>query len=74
MADKINRPKDKSALATFMMSFPVTAILGPRQSGKTTLAHEFPADHFFDLENPRDAVMLAEVCPVMGSPATSRAA
>ncbi len=43
-----------------MAAFPVTAILGPRQSGKTTLAHEFPADHFLDLENPRDAAMLAE--------------
>jgi uncharacterized protein len=57
---KIDRPFDKSALATFMAAFPVIAILGPRQSGKTTLAHEFPANHFFDLENPRDAAMLAE--------------
>ncbi len=58
--NKIDRPTDKAALATLMGAFPVTAILGPRQSGKTTLAHEFPADHFFDLENPRDAAMLAE--------------
>lgn len=43
-----------------MASFPVTAIVGPRQAGKTTLAREFPADHFFDLENPRDAAFLAE--------------
>ncbi len=57
---RIDRPFDKSALTTFMAAFPVTAILGPRQSGKTTLAHEFPADHFLDLENPRDAAMLAE--------------
>jgi predicted AAA+ superfamily ATPase len=47
-------------LATLMATFPVTGILGPRQSGKTTLAHEFAADHFFDLENPRDAAMLAD--------------
>lgn len=60
MTEKIDRPHDKSALAAFMATFPVTAILGPRQSGKTTLAHEFAADHFFDLENPRDAAMLAE--------------
>lgn len=60
MTDRINRPTDKSALAMLMAAFPVTAILGPRQSGKTTLAHEFPADHFFDLENPRDAAILAE--------------
>jgi len=43
-----------------MASFPVTAILGPRQVGKTTLAHEFAVDHFFDLENPRDAAALSE--------------
>jgi uncharacterized protein len=43
-----------------MAVFPVTAILGPRQSGKTTLAREFPTDHYFDLENPRDLALLAE--------------
>lgn len=43
-----------------MEAFPVTAILGPRQSGKTTLARGFPADSFFDLENPRDAALLEE--------------
>jgi len=37
-----------------MASFPVTAILGPRQCGKTTLAGELAVDHQFDLENPRD--------------------
>jgi predicted AAA+ superfamily ATPase len=56
----IDRPTDKAILHELMAAFPVTAILGPRQSGKTTLAHEFAADHFFDLENPRDAAMLAE--------------
>ncbi len=43
-----------------MAVFPVAAILGPRQSGKSTLAREFAADHVFDLENPRDLVLLAE--------------
>jgi len=56
----IDRPTDKASLATLMAAFPVTAILGPRQAGKTTLAREFAADHFLDLENPRDAAMLAE--------------
>lgn len=60
MMKRIDRPTDRGALAKLMSLFPVTAILGPRQSGKTTLAHEFPADHFFDLENPRDVAMLAE--------------
>jgi uncharacterized protein len=56
----IDRPADRSMLATLMASFPVTAILGPRQSGKTTIAHEFKSAHFIDLENPQDAAMLAE--------------
>lgn len=43
-----------------MANFPVVAVIGPRQSGKTTLARTFKAEHFFDLENPRDAAMLAE--------------
>lgn len=38
--------------------FPVVAILGPRQCGKTTLARMLNADHYFDLENPRDAARL----------------
>ncbi len=56
----IERPIDKCMLSSLMSAFPVTAILGPRQSGKTTLAKEFSADHFFDLENPRDLAMLSE--------------
>ena len=56
----ITRKYDKLALRKLMDEFPVTAIMGPRQSGKTTLAHDFPAQHFFDLENPTDHAMLAE--------------
>lgn len=56
----IERPVDKSIIASLMSAFPVTAILGPRQSGKTTIAKAFGADHYFDLENPRDLVMLEE--------------
>lgn len=45
---------------------PVVAILGPRQCGKTTVAHEYarqyhidiPLINFFDLENPSDLVRL----------------
>ena len=44
--------------------FPVTAILGPRQCGKTTLAKmwlgERPASHYLDLELPSDAAPMAE--------------
>jgi len=56
----VKRHGAKAALRRLMAQFPVTAILGPRQCGKTTLAREFRADHYFDLENPRDAAMLAE--------------
>jgi predicted AAA+ superfamily ATPase len=54
------RPSDKSALSRLMSAFPVTAILGPRQSGKSTLAREFVAPHVFDLENPRDLALLEQ--------------
>lgn len=56
----IHRSRDIAALTRLMETFPVTAILGPRQTGKTTLAREFKADHSFDLENPRDAALFAE--------------
>ena len=56
----IDRPIERGALLRLMESFRVTVMLGPRQCGKTTLAKTFSADHFFDLENPRDAAMLAE--------------
>ncbi len=56
----IDRPTDKAALTRLMAVFPVTGILGPRQVGKTTLARELAAGHAFDLENPRDAAMLAQ--------------
>ncbi len=56
----ITRSKDILALTNLMATFPVTAILGPRQAGKTTLAREFKVDHTFDLENPRDATLFAE--------------
>jgi predicted AAA+ superfamily ATPase len=61
----IARPVDKKILRGLMRDFPVTAIMGPRQCGKTTMAHglasplleQRAADHYFDLENPRDAVL-----------------
>ncbi len=40
--------------------FPVTAIIGPRQSGKSTLARQMHPDHYFDLENPRDLFRLQQ--------------
>ncbi len=46
-------------------TFPVVALLGPRQVGKTTLARTFAgrSDHptaHFDLENPQDSARLSD--------------
>jgi len=54
----IERKQDQAALSKLMTIFPVVAILGPRQCGKTTLARSIGADHYFDLENPQDASRL----------------
>jgi uncharacterized protein len=56
----IDRKTDGATLAKLMSSFPVTAILGPRQCGKTTLARTLAADSYFDLENPQDLASLEQ--------------
>lgn len=58
----------RSALVTrglaLVRTSPVTAVLGPRQAGKTTLARQIAAARgrveWFDLEDPRDAQRLRE--------------
>ena len=50
-------------IAESLQESPVTAIVGPRQCGKTTLARQFangPNVHFFDLENPADQFALED--------------
>lgn len=54
----LSRDRKLSELQRYLQYSPVTAILGPRQSGKTTLAKMVKADHYFDLENPRDLARL----------------
>jgi uncharacterized protein len=56
----IPRDIDMQQIKRRLDAFPVTAILGPRQCGKTTLARTLSADHYFDLENPRDAARLEQ--------------
>jgi predicted AAA+ superfamily ATPase len=56
----IYRKTDRAKLAKLVSLFPVTAILGPRQCGKTTLARTLAADFYFDLENPRDLARLEQ--------------
>lgn len=58
MGKIINRKKDRQNILSLIRLFPVTAIIGPRQSGKTFLAKTIKSDHYFDLENPRDLVRL----------------
>ncbi len=53
---QVRRDIDFEEILLRIRSYRVTAILGPRQSGKTTLAKRLRADHYFDLENPRDLV------------------
>jgi predicted AAA+ superfamily ATPase len=55
---KIKRKYDLKKIKQLLALFPVTAILGPRQCGKTTIAKEFVPDYAFDLENPRDLAKL----------------
>lgn len=61
---EIPRTKALSKLQSALELSPVVAILGPRQCGKTTLAHQFARKNpkktftFFDLEDPRDLAHL----------------
>ena len=49
-----------SVLASYLKTFPVVLVAGPRQSGKTTLVRaELPSWKYLDLENPTDLDLLA---------------
>ena len=54
----LKRKIDLQGIQERINAFPVTAILGPRQCGKTTIARQLSYDHYFDCENPRDAARL----------------
>ncbi|MFC1576811.1 ATP-binding protein [Candidatus Omnitrophota bacterium] len=54
----MKRKTEIKAINNLISSFPVTAILGPRQCGKTVLADQVKFEHYFDLENPRDSARL----------------
>lgn len=61
----IERTDHLHALTTLVRQFPVVAILGPRQIGKTTLARQFVSHRggratLFDLESPEDLALLAD--------------
>ena len=54
------RPRELEAVRAKLRRAPITALLGPRQCGKTTLARALEAEHFFDLEDPRSLARLDE--------------
>ena len=58
---RIERAGYIDQLQYLIQNSPVTALLGPRQCGKTTLAREFGKiheSHYFDLESSADSAML----------------
>jgi len=66
----INRPKFLEYLATATHRSPITALLGPRQVGKTTLARQFAENQpftFFDLESIPDQRRLQNPELVLGN-------
>lgn len=60
MQSTIKRREDINSVQKLISLFPVTAILGPRQCGKTVLANQMNYNHYFDLENPRDLAALEQ--------------
>lgn len=56
---EVARPNQVAKIQALLSQFPVVALIGPRQAGKTTLARSLGPAHFFDLEDPRDAARLA---------------
>jgi hypothetical protein len=66
----IRRPRPTAAIARALKRSRVVALIGPRQSGKTTLARAFvPADspNYFDLEDPVSLARLSEPRTALGA-------
>jgi uncharacterized protein len=65
----ILRPQLLSRISQALKRSRVVALVGPRQSGKTTLAREFVSSHsgnYFDLENPASLAALSEPVTALG--------
>ncbi len=70
MCIMIPRRAHLAELARMLAAFPVVALLGPRQVGKTTLARQVAAEwagpvRHFDLEDPDDQARLADAAFVL---------
>lgn len=58
----VRRPTYVAQVRQALGRSPIVSLLGPRQSGKTTLAHALARGRkvtFFDLESPRDLARLS---------------
>jgi predicted AAA+ superfamily ATPase len=70
LGDMIQRTRLQALVETRLKQFPVVAILGPRQVGKSTLARLIAKQRkvasFFDLEHGPDLARLAEASLVLG--------
>ncbi|MGK0186330.1 MAG: putative AAA+ superfamily ATPase [Verrucomicrobiales bacterium] len=66
--DVITRSVLHSTVQHSLENFRVTALIGPRQCGKTTLARTFPVsrENYFDLEDPLDEARLRNPRDVLG--------
>lgn len=65
MPERIDRPHHVARLTALLRQFPVVAVLGARQVGKTTLARQLVVGRrgptaVFDLENSEDLARLAD--------------
>ncbi len=54
------RPRELESVRAGLRRAPVTALPGPRQCDRTTLARDLEAEHCFDLEEPGSLVRLDE--------------
>jgi predicted AAA+ superfamily ATPase len=67
---KIPRLHHIETLMARLQDYPVVAIFGPRQVGKSTLARDiadlYGQSHYFDLERPRDQARLSDPEGVLG--------
>ena len=65
----IPRNRQLAEIRDALTQFPVVAIVGARQIGKSTLARELASGvetaHVFDLEDPRDLAILADASAVL---------
>jgi len=71
MSDLVDRPGELTRVRGLLEEFPVVGVLGARQVGKSTLAHELGRGlavpvSTFDMEDPRDLARLTDPMLALG--------